>query len=110
MIPFMPTETSRAHQTQNSRQCHSCQVHLWISDIFWRITREELKVSGTNGTAVRKPLIGLELGFCEFRPQFRARPLHERIALAAALQDARLDAAGPVGHFLGGDLGQHHVI
>ena len=63
-----------------------------------------------NGTAVCKCFVDMGLGFLQFGSQLVAWPLHERIAMSAAFEDTRLDAAGPVRHLVGGDAGQHHRV
>ena len=67
-------------------------------------------MSGTNGTAVRNRFVGLGLRFSEFRSQLRTGPLHEGITVPTAFQNAGFDPAGPVGHFVGRDVGQHQVV
>lgn len=72
--------------------------------------RGDQRRTAPNGTAVRKSLMDRSLRLSQFRLEFCAGPLHERVAMAATFQDARLDPAGPVRHFVGGDLGQYHVV
>ena len=44
--------------------------------------------------------------FLQFSPQDISGFLHERVAVAAAFEDSRFKAAGAVGNFTGGDLGE----
>ena len=68
------------------------------------------KVPCGNGTAVSKGIVGLSLRFSELGSQFSAGPLHEGVPLATTLQNARFNATGPIGDFMGGHVGQHHVV
>ena len=63
----------------------------------------------TNGTAVCKHCVDMGLGFLQFGSQLVAWPLHERIAMSAAFEDTRLNAAGPVGYLVGGNMGNSIV-
>jgi hypothetical protein len=70
------------------------------------VSSGERKVSGANGTAVSKGIVGLAFRSSWLGCQFSSGPLPEAATLATTLQDARLNAPESIGHGMGGNVGQ----
>jgi hypothetical protein len=66
--------------------------------------------AGWNGTAVANHCHVMGLRFPEFQSQLIAGASHQRVAMSTTLQDARFDPPRTVGHFIGGNVGQHRGV